>query len=1207
MVGSGRLVAGALAAGLVLSAVSGAVASGQAGATTVPPAAGSPAGGSPAGTPRAAATEATALAAARRSGRPVEVSSLRTETGQVFANPSGTLTTEEYAQPVRVRQGNHWAAVDPTLKVQRDGTLRPVATPLPMTFSGGGAGTLARVSWQGRHFGLGWPAKLPRPVLAGATATYPEVFPGVDLVLTAGILGFSEVLVVRSAAAAANPALASLRFPTRLDGGLTTRVDAAGNVDAVDAAGTPTFHLGTPIGWDSALAAPTAGPATAGHATPSAKEGGTALSGPPTGARVTAMAVTTEKGALVVRPDRKWLTDKARTFPLYLDPNPTFAGARTAWTSVWALHTTTSYFNQNDIARVGHEDAEHNTNRSFFQLNTAGVRGKHIVRATFQTVETWSWGCLTVGHEQRVELWRTSGINASTTWNAQPAKQGARLAIVNAAYGHDAGCPQHGIDFDATAGVVTAAAANSTTLTLGLYATSETDTFGWKKFASNPKLIIEYNSTPSAPTSLVIAPSVRCVSGANRPAIGDDSPTLKAVLGDPDAAASGQQVRGRFQWYVKGGAKIGEQLTAFKNSGNVHQADPPVSAFHDNGTYSWRVRAEDGTDVGPWSAWCEWILDRTRPHPPNVASTTYPRNLIGEAVVFGGGINVPGAFTLTPASADTDVLSYRWGLDVDTPTTVANPAAGTKTATITVTPTKDQRHTLTVVSIDRAGNPSDEQNYDFYVRPVTTPVGWWQLDESAGTTAADSMPNGHPATATGGLTWAAGRVGGAGHFNGTDASLSTTGPPLRTDVSFSVSAWVRLTDTFHNITALGQDGVRNSPFLLRYDGEKDRWGMEMTSADNDSETLDRALSAAPPRYFVWTHLTGVYDAPNHQIRLYVDGVPQTPVSHATSWNSTGALTIGRGKWHGFLIDQWAGDLDDVQVFQGVLPDPFIASLANRPPSLLGQWTADETGGTTLADSSGAGRTATVSGGGTFEPGWLDGSLTLDGSTGSAAVGQPVVRTDQPFTVSAWVRFTGATATTNYTAVSQDGVTNSGFKLGYDYFARAWRFSMPTVDASGEAEPSAVDFEEAALDSWTHLVGEYDPSGGDFKRGVLRLYVNGVAERFTSLDQTTAFQPWMATGTLAIGRAKWHNFLVDYWAGGVDDVRVYQGLLSECEIAELAGSDVACAAADPDPTGFPTDDPSTSPNDLTARIPSGDPPTIPAQSTVDGTVADRRSR
>ena len=96
--------------------------------------------------------------------------------------------------------------------------------------------------------------------------------------------------------------------------------------------------------------------------------------------------------------------------------------------------------------------------------------------------------------------------------------------------------------------------------------------------------------------------------------------------------------------------------------------------------------------------------------------------------------------------------------------------------------------------LDKAGNLTlNPTDYDFYVWPVTFPVGYWKLDETSGTTAADASGLNYPATFTGGASWTTGRVGGGAAFNGTDGSAGTSAPVLRTDASFTVGAWARLT------------------------------------------------------------------------------------------------------------------------------------------------------------------------------------------------------------------------------------------------------------------------------------------------------------------------------------------------------------------------------------------------------------------------------
>src|SRR5581483_10097572 len=200
---------------------------------------------------------------------------------------------------------------------------------------------------------------------------------------------------------------------------------------------------------------------------------------------------------------------------------------------------TTSYYNSSDIARVGHENDSGMTNRSFFRMNTSTVRGKHIIAGTFRTFENHAWSC----SARQVEVWRTGPISSGTTWNAQPSWI-TKLQTLNVAKGYSSSCPDGTVDFNVTAGVATSAAANAADLTLGLRATSETDTFAWKKFNNNPTLIVDYNSLPSTPTATSIDPGLPCVTGANRPVIFTTTPTIRATLADVD---SGQTVGARFE------------------------------------------------------------------------------------------------------------------------------------------------------------------------------------------------------------------------------------------------------------------------------------------------------------------------------------------------------------------------------------------------------------------------------------------------------------------------------------------------------------------------------------------------------------------------------------------------------------------------------------------------------------------------------------
>ncbi len=64
------------------------------------------------------------------------------------------------------------------------------------------------------------------------------MLPGVDLVVTATVDGFSDDLVVKTRSAAANPRLRTVKFGLRASG-LSLRTDAEGVIEAVGADGIP--------------------------------------------------------------------------------------------------------------------------------------------------------------------------------------------------------------------------------------------------------------------------------------------------------------------------------------------------------------------------------------------------------------------------------------------------------------------------------------------------------------------------------------------------------------------------------------------------------------------------------------------------------------------------------------------------------------------------------------------------------------------------------------------------------------------------------------------------------------------------------------------------------------------------------------------------------------------------------------------------------
>ncbi|WP_405087621.1 LamG-like jellyroll fold domain-containing protein [Microbispora sp. NBC_01389] len=1084
--------------------------------------------------------DASAIRQAKDTGQPVEIVSQRTETTQVFAEPDGNQRVVESLWPTRVKKGSTWAGVDLGLMWRGDGTLGPYSAPIDMTFSGGGDGPLVRIVKDGVTLTYTWPAPLPKPSPLYETAIYYDVFPGVDLKLTAGLDGFSQVLVVKTPEAARDPRLAEFRMKVQVSGG-TLSLDPAGNATVRDPGGKVVLQGNAPQMWDSSGTEDT----EYDHIG--------RLVGPTTGDAIGTVAARLDAGTLVLTPDQSFLRAPGLTYPVYVDP-PMYGAGRLAFAYVSKHFATTKYYGTSDVAKVGYYNDPYvpsgptsDTYRSFFRMNTSAVNGKHIVKATFRAFETYSWSC----SAREVQLWLTGAIGTGTTWNAQPAWK-RKISSVSVAKGYSSSCGAGGVDFDATSAVTEAASGNWSNLTLGLRAGSESDKNGWKKFRNNPSLEITYNTTPNVPdqlsTQVGASAYVPCATGSAAPYVTTLTPTLRARVSDADGA-KGQTVRAHFEWYATGGAKLGESYTSYVASGTPVTAPLTVT---DGAKISWRVRAQDGvatSGTSGWSGWCDMIVDRTRPSAaPNVLSTDYPETPAAGDPVPAGGVGRMGVFRLSPGPV-TDAGGYLYALNSDDPgTATAVNAAADGTASVKVTPPRDLLNVLYVWIRDKAGNIGPYRRYEFSVRRATSPVAHWTLDETSGTVAGDSSGNGYQAALSTGATRTPGRVSGAVRLDGVQGTVTPSKPDgiVRTDQNFSVAAWVRLTDKNSYRTVLSQDGVNRAGFSLQYHIGSDRWAMAMGSADSvASPTYYHAKSDAAPVTGRWTHLAASFDAATGRLRLFVDGRPQsTTAVQPTPWNAAGRFVIGRALGGS---EQWAGDVDDVRVWDRVVYDREVGDLANRPVKLEGHWKLDETSGTVAHDSSGKPsdliRDADATGACTWTGGWVGGAAGF-GAAGclirtraplQSGAG-PLLRTDGSFTVAAWVRLTDKA---DYrTAVSVDGVNRSGFYLQYDKAQDRWRFNMPTADTTSAVYTGPFSIDPAETGVWTHLVGVYDRADNQ-----LRLYVDG------NLDGTTSFTtPWQAKDALTIGQAINGS---NKWVGAIDDVRAYTGVLTDDEIYELS--------------------------------------------------------
>ncbi|HEY7120897.1 MAG TPA: LamG-like jellyroll fold domain-containing protein [Tepidisphaeraceae bacterium] len=420
---------------------------------------------------------------------------------------------------------------------------------------------------------------------------------------------------------------------------------------------------------------------------------------------------------------------------------------------------------------------------------------------------------------------------------------------------------------------------------------------------------------------------------------------------------------------------------------------------------------------------------------------------------------------------------------------------------------------------------------------LPAPAGQWHFDEGAGVTAADFSGQGNTATLDTGATWAAGNVGrGAINLNGNSTALATVnGPVVDTSLSFTASAWVKLSNLTGYQTFVSIAGTNVSGFYLQLRADTGTFAFTRLGSDATSAPATYAAAPAAPVVDSWYHLVGVADAAAGTLSLYVNGQLAGSAAYSGGWKATGDTFIGQGLFGGRKVDYVSGSIDEVALYSSALTADEIEMMDQEAAYPL-----DEGAGSTSADATGRGNTLMLGSGAQWVGGHIGAhALALDGAVaGIATTPLPVIDTSLPFSVSTWANL--ASLDGFQTFVSIDGANASGFYLQYRGDTGRFAFTRLASDTAAPSAYHADAIASPAVGTWYHLLGV-----NDVARGRIQLYVNG------ELQSTMAAPaPWRATGTTVIGGAKFNGARVDEVHGQVDNVHFYDAALSEQAAALL---------------------------------------------------------
>jgi hypothetical protein len=400
-------------------------------------------------------------------------------------------------------------------------------------------------------------------------------------------------------------------------------------------------------------------------------------------------------------------------------------------------------------------------------------------------------------------------------------------------------------------------------------------------------------------------------------------------------------------------------------------------------------------------------------------------------------------------------------------------------------------------------------------------IAHWKLNESSGTSAADSSGSGYTGTVSGTATWVSGYINNGFSFNGS-TRIQATGL-LGTPANITVAAWINCTNADTNgaeVISLGDY------FVLRVDA-----GTNTTlSVYNGSGWTVLNLTSTTLEDTGWHHVAAKFDDANNLMTIYLDGAPAASQSSTVSISYSGLGTntsLGRHGNGGTTYD-FTGIMDDVRVYDYGLSDAEILDLYSR----IAYWKLNESSGTTATDSSAYNRNGTVTGTATWTSAIYNNGFSFNGSTRIQATG--LLGSPTSLTAAAWANLT--TADTNGSEIISLG---DRFYLRLDE-AGATKVSFYNGSTWVTASVSAT----YAGSGWHHFAAVFDNPNN-----ALKLYVDGVQAASTTTTSNVSYSGGGAN--TVIGRHGNSGTSNDF-TGLIDDVQVFNYAFSASEVATLYG-------------------------------------------------------
>ena len=403
-----------------------------------------------------------------------------------------------------------------------------------------------------------------------------------------------------------------------------------------------------------------------------------------------------------------------------------------------------------------------------------------------------------------------------------------------------------------------------------------------------------------------------------------------------------------------------------------------------------------------------------------------------------------------------------------------------------------------------------------------------------------TAPTATIASPTDGATFSAGNVISYGG-DATDAD----------DGSLPAGAFTWTIDFLHDNhvhPAISTTGVKSGTFTIPSSGHdfqsNTRYRITLTVIDSDGLRDTRSV-------VVWPQKVNLsFDTTPTGLTLYVDGIARTTpfvLDTLVGFNHTIDARNQTSGSNAYTFASWSdGGAQSHSITAPSTAQSYNAtySVAAPPSGLAGAWGFSEGSGTTTADGSGNGNTASLLNGPSWVAGKYGSGLSFDGVNDNLSVANSgsLNISGSAITISMWIN--PATLTGDSVVLGKfwnTRMTSPYYQYGVELSAGRPQFFVGTASGLvGVGSDSAI-----ALNQWSHLAIVYNGSQVQF-------YVNGSLVSSKSLS--AAMTARGMTLRMGADADPWQFF-----RGVLDNVRIYNRSLAASDIASDMATEVGAGA------------------------------------------------